>query len=213
MWGRVLLAAKSMNDDKTIKTANKKLVQYLVGIINHNDNHAFFTWAWGYRAALNQTEYQNSVEKMMEGAAQLSAKCKAEPGNHDALSDALWAWVMNLSAVVNAHDQKRYEAIKQQIIILAGKNSISDALESGLLRVGQSNDFPAWALAKIRLAAAIMKDRDIYQEIDHALAASVNGASGSQITSAKSEYVLSVLEAELAKLTGNDLHLKLNLRK
>lgn len=213
MWGRVLLAAKSMNDDKTMKTANEKLVQYLAGTMNQNDNPAFFTWTWGYRAALNQAEYQNSVGKMMQGAAQLSTKYKADPSNHDALSDALWAWVMNLSAAANAHDQERYETIKQQIIILTIKNSISDALEFGLLRTEQSNDYPAWALAKVRLAAAIMKDREVFQDIDHALVASVNGASGSQIVSAKSEYILSVLEGELAKLAGNELQVKLSPRK
>lgn len=213
MWGRVLLAAKSMNDDKTIKTANEKLTQYLDGPMNQNDNPAFFTWAWGYRAALNQSEYQNSVGKMMQGAVQLSAKCKAEPSNHDALSDALWAWVMNISAAANAHDQARYETIKQQIIALTGKNSISGALEFGLLRTEQSNDYPAWALAKVRLAAAIMTDRDVFQEIDHTLATSASGAASSQIASAKSEYVLSVLESELAKLAGNELQVKLSPRK
>lgn len=213
MWGRVLLAAKNMNDDKTIKTANEKLAQYLAETVSQNDNPSFFTWAWGYRAAFNQTEYQSSVEKMMEGAAQLSAKSKAEPSNHDALSDALWAWVMNLSAAANAHDQERYEAIKQQIVILTRKNSISEALESGLLRTDQSNDFPAWALAKVRLAAAIMKDKDVFQDVEHTLAESIHGAGDSQVGSAKSEYILAVLEGELAKRAGNELQIKLSFRK
>lgn len=213
MWGRILLAANSIDDVKTVDVAKEQLSKLLQEPLTTNDNAAFFVWAWGYRAALNQTEYQNSVDRMMDGAAQLSTKYKAEPSNHDALSDALWAWVMNLSAAANAHDQERYETIKQQIMMLTGKNSISDALELGLLRTEQSNDYPAWALAKVRLAAAIMKDREVFQDIDRTLIASVKGAAGSQIASAKSEYVLSVLEGELAKLAGNELEIKLTPRK
>lgn len=205
MWGRVLLAAKSMDDGETIKIAKEKLSALLGETANQNDNPAFFAWAWGYRAALNNYGYQETRQNMMDAAMQLSEKSLAQPNNHDALSDALWAWVMNLSAAANADDQEKYSEIKNQILRLTGKKSVVDALDTGLVRTDTSTDFPAWGLAKLRHAAASMKDSEVFHEAESVLVASIEKARESKLPSAKAEYIVSVLEGELAKMAGNGL--------
>jgi hypothetical protein len=202
MWGRVLLAADSMNDGTTISIAKNKLAVLLEEKITPQDSLAFFTWGWGYRAALDQKEYDASYKKMFDGAMQLTARYRGGKGDHDALSNALWAWVMNLPAAANADDTHKYTWIKQQILFLTGETSVTNAIEKGLLRTAASNDYPAWALAKIRCAAVTMNDKELYQEIDTELNSSI---SASKDAGAKAEYVLAVLESELALINGKDL--------
>jgi hypothetical protein len=202
MWGRVLSAADSMNDAKNITHAKSRLSILLEMNTEKDDNFAFLTWAWGYRAALNQTEYAISNKKMINDAMQLAIKYKLKPENHEALSDTLWAWVMNLSAAANAWDQIHYDLILEQIRLITGEKSIAQALEKGLLRTSDSNDYPAWALAKIRFAAAIMGDKELYNDIEGTLVSSVAGAKKA---GADAEYILSIVDSQLAMLAGKEL--------
>jgi hypothetical protein len=206
MWGRVLLAANSMNDVKTSSQAKNKLIAFLNEKVTKEDSLAFMTWAWGYRAAANQAEYGISSKRMIDDAMQLTEKYKEEPKNHSALSDALWAWVMNLSAAATAGDVHNYALIKDQIKAVTGADSATKALETGLLRTAQSNDFPAWALAKMRFAAATMKDKELYHESEKAILFSIEGAKE---TGAKAEYILSVLDNQLAIHAGEELQVSI----
>lgn len=202
MWGRVLLAADSMDDTNTVIEAQKKLHGLLEKDFSSNDNLAFFAWAWGYRAGLNEQEYTISKAKMLDTAMRLTAKSKGS-GNHEMLSDALWAWVMNLQAAAYAGDKKSYDWIKRQITSLTDEKSVTQALEKGLLRTTESNDYPAWAMAKARYAAIVIDDKDLYQEIKDPLKDSIKEALKAN---AKAEYILSNLENELAILIA--LHLQ-----
>jgi hypothetical protein len=202
MWGRVLLAANSIGDPATQSIAKNKLATLLDEKPAQQDSLAFFTWGWGYRAALDKKEYQTSYKEMFDGAMRLTARYRGGLGDHDALSNALWAWVMNLPAAANAGDSHKYAWIKQQILFLTGEKSVTSAIEKGLLRTTASNDYPAWALAKIRCAAVTMNDKDLYQEIETSLNSSI---SASKEAGAKAEYVLAVLEAQLALLNGKEL--------
>lgn len=202
MFGRVLLAADNMSDAKTIGEAKNRLSLLLDEKMTKDDSDAFFTWAQGYRAALNNTEYETSKKRMISDSLRLSEKYKAKPTDHSALSDALWAWVMDLSASANANDKQGYELVKQQIKSLTGTESVSKAIETGLLRTADSNDYPAWALAKIRLAAAIMLDKELYQDIDSALVSSIERSKKAR---AKAEYVLAVVDNQLAIQAGKEL--------
>jgi hypothetical protein len=202
MWGRVLLAADTMADSKTILQSKNKLSFLLNKEITKDDNFAFYTWAQAYDATLNIKEYQTFKKAMMQNAVLLSKKSKEDPANHGALSDALWAWVMNLSAAANAGDQKNYTLIKEQIKVLTGAESVTKSLETGLLRTAESNDYPAWALGKVRSAAAIMRDNMLYQEVDLALISSIYGANQA---GAKAEYSLAVIENQLALQRENEL--------
>lgn len=207
MWGRVLLAADSMADAETITLAKGKLLSLLDKKITKEDNFSYFTWAWGYRAALNQTEYDISHKRMVNDAVQLTEKYKAKQEDHGALSAALWAWVMNLSASANAGDQHTYALIKEQIKFLTGAESVTKALEIGLLRKSDDNDYPAWALAKVRRAAAIMGDENLYNEISKATESSIEGAKNAE---ANAEYAISIVENRLATLAGKKLEATMN---
>jgi hypothetical protein len=195
MLGRALLSADDMNDTKTVEQTKNKLTSLLEGKITQSDNFAFFTWAQGYQAALNKTEYETAKKRMIQDSMQLSEKYKNQPTDHGALSDALWAWVMALSASANANDKSSYELIKQQMTSLVGVASAAKALDTGLLRTADSNDYPAWALAKMRLAAAMMHDKALYEESSSILTASITGAKQA---GAKAEYALAVIDNQLA---------------
>ncbi len=203
MWGRVLLAADSINDVGRVSMAQNKLSTLLNGKITDKDSSAFFTWAWGYRAALNPSEYQNAgKDKMMEGARQLTTDYK-NSGSHDQLSNALWAWVMNIQAAARAGDRKTYENIKNEMKRTAGTDSVSVALETGLLRTADSNDYPAWAMAIVRRSAAAMGDAQLFQEIGATLTLSMNEANKA---GAQAEYSFSVLDNQLAMYSGLYTH-------
>lgn len=125
---------------------------------------------------------------MLTSAFELTEKYHANTANHGALSNALWAWVMDLSAA-SAKNYTDYKSIKMSILQLAGKKSIAEALETGLLRTADSNDYPAWALAKVRLAAAIMQDWKLYDELTPVVTASTEAAKSAD---AKAEYALAM---------------------
>lgn len=203
MLGRVLLAAKQMDDLKTVESAQNNLSKLLEEKITEKDNDAFFVWAWGYRAALNKKEYEIANKKMMEGAIKLTHKFIQKPSDHSLLSDALWAWTMNLAAAANANDEATYKKIKEFILALTDKKSVADALESGLLRTEKSNDYPAWALAKVRLAAGIMQDKVLYKDTNEILSNSTQAARKAE--NAAAEYVLATIDAQLAVLAGKEL--------
>ena len=80
---------------------------------------------------------------------------------------------------------------------LGDVKQVTQALENSLLRIATSNDYPAWALAKVRLAAAVMRDKELYQEINNPLLSSIEAA---KLADAKAEYILAVLNNALARL-------------
>jgi len=206
MWGRILLAAKNMADVKTILQSKNKLSSLLNNKeITKDDNFAFYTWAQAYDATLNVKEYHIFKTPMMQNAALLSRKSKEDPANHDALSEALWAWVMNLSAAANAGDQENYALIKEKIKSLTGIESVTKSLEAGLLRTAESNDYPAWALGKVRLAAKIRNDDVLYQDIAATLSSSIYRANQ---VGAKAEYILAVIENQLSLKRENELQIR-----
>jgi hypothetical protein len=168
MWGRVLLAADSASDTSTAMEAQQRLQALLKENVTARDNFAFFTWAWGYRAAYDKREYEMSSKKMLDDTSKLTTIFN-ESREHRALSDALWAWVMNLQAAAYAGDQISYAWIKEQIKLITETESVSLALEKGLLRTAESNDYPAWAMAKVRCAAIIAGDKELFQEIESSL--------------------------------------------
>jgi hypothetical protein len=197
MWGRMLLAADSVNDANTVIKSQARLQALLKENSTTNDNFAFFTWAWGYRAAYDKKEYDISKKRMLDDALRLTTIFN-ESNEHGALSDALWAWVMNLQAAAYAGDQSSYKWIKEQMKLITRTESVSLALEKGLLRTTESNDYPAWAMAKVRCAAIIAGDKELYREIESTVISSINSA---QKANAMAEYVLSVLDNQLAIYT------------
>lgn len=190
MQGRVLSAADQMNDKDGALQANRELTALLEQKATDKDSSAFFAWAWGYRAAHNQEEYAASKKKMMSEAALLVAKYQSSE-SHDDLSNAMWAWVMNIAASANANDQETYDEIKKQMMLLTGAKSVPESLEKALLRTASSNDYPAWALAKVRSAAVMMNDEGLLRAIDPVLTDSIKGAKKADQTA---EYVLAVLD-------------------
>ncbi|HSW69946.1 MAG TPA: hypothetical protein VLI69_07355 [Gammaproteobacteria bacterium] len=199
MLGRVLLAADAMTNTAMVMQIRCKLLHVLEEPLTKDDSLAFHTWAEAYFTAMDKKNYRMYQEKMRHDTMTLSDEYKAKR-THEALSNVLWACVMDLYAAANAEDRQNYELIKQEIRSLTGTESVSEGLEKNLLRTADSNDYPAWAMARVRLAAAVMHDADLYSEIEGALTSSTEGAKKAD---AKAEYALAIVDNQLAMVQGN----------
>lgn len=191
MWGRVLLAAKDMGDAKSVALAKAVLFASFNEKNTTKPNIVFLTWAAGYHAAFNEETYQIFKNSMMNSAQYLA-------NSHPVLSDVLWAWVMNLCASATAQDRENVGLIKQRIATSSSTEpqSVANVLQQGLKRTAQSNDYPAWALAKVRHAAALIQDHELYDEVGDMLSASFMNEANTPTS--KAEYVLAVIENDLA---------------
>ncbi len=203
MWGRYLLAADAVNDLANRELAKKRLAGLLEQRLTKDDLLAFFAWAWGYRGALNEAEYEASKVTMLEDARVLTAQYKSPDKDadtspnavHERLSNAMWSWVMNIQAAAMLRDSDTYEEIKRQMKLITGQETVTAALETALLRTEASNDYPGWGMAIVRNAAAIMEDEALFQELGKALPAIIGGADKA---GAKAEYAFAVLDNQLA---------------
>ena len=193
MYGRILSSANSIHNIVHAQQSQQKLSLLLNLPLTSQDNFSFHAWARGYLAGSNEKEYRISKEKMMEDARQLSINYKQKKGT---LADALWAWIMNLEAAAKEGDRKTYDDIKLEMQALTKTNTVTNALTQGLLRTTQSNDYPAWGLAKVRLAAAKMHDPILYGEIESALD---NSTESAQKLTGQGEYILAFIENQLAR--------------
>ena len=199
MWGRIGLAAKSMDDQQTVTESIKKLHEILEKEIAP-PNLAFSTWAWGSLAAL---EYNLGIVVAEGFTDSLIERCAEHPTPKD-LAETIWALVLNLSAAASFNDRDRYDKIKRKITLLTQNESISAGIISGLSSSIESTDYPAWALAKVCLAATMMHDDPLYNEINGSttMDALIQEA---QANAQIAEYSLAVIETTLAESEQNDL--------
>lgn len=190
MWGRVLLAAATIKDEKKVEKAKLQL-DSLFAKQTEKDNLAFFTWARAYAATLNKTEYTNLRDRMVNDAEQLT-KIYQKQETQSTKSNALWAWVMNLYAAAKTNNTEDYFLFKKDMMKVANTTSVTEALTTGLLRrTPDSNDYPAWALAIACHAAAIIGDKE--EELVEATRSSINKAG-----KGTAEYILAVVNLESA---------------
>src|SRR6185312_11059639 len=103
---------------------------------------------------------------------------------------------LNIQAAARAHDRATYEAIKTKI---TGNETVSTALAHGLSHTAASNDYPAWALAKVRLAAATIGDEALFLALKAPVEASIAEAKAITTNGAKAEYSFAVLDNKLAE--------------
>lgn len=213
--GRMLLAADSYGD----KATENKVLTELKDILGNSKTKqdCFSAWAWGYLANYNKTEYEHAKKQMISSAlaltetyqktkqslfadkTEMESKLNAEESNllQSDLSNALWAWVLNFQAAANANDEEMYNYIRDQMKSITGQSTVGDALSKGLLRAAASNDYPAWALGIAQLAAATMKDKELFLELKKPLADSIKGAKEA---SKLAEATLAQLAAALATI-------------
>lgn len=207
--GRILLAADSIGDTVTVNKTLTELKNLLADPQTKQD--AFSAWAWGYLAALNETEYKKAKDSMLTAAGSLTATYKKTKQSHSTTqvesmaSDALYAWIMALQAAANAQDRNTYDFIVAQMKAMTGQTSLSRVITSNLHRNSESNDYPAWALGMVRLAAATIHDKHVYEELNAPLNEYIQGAKEAgnssnekSAYSAKSEATLAQLYATLA---------------
>lgn len=189
MWGRVLLSAKNMDDKEALGEAQDKLDDLLKAERTADDNPAFIAWARAYLAAFNVQCFNAENSTMLTEGDALS-RLYLTSNKHDDLSNALWVWVMDIQAAALANNAQAYETIKTKMKAVASSSSVASALSEGLTRTESSNDYPAWAMAKVMLAAAHMGDEALVAELREPVRLSIKDANDQR----------QVAEATLARL-------------
>jgi len=193
MWGRILLAAQSMHDTTLINQACDEIE--ILSQVNLNtedkDELARITWAVAHYAAYSQVHYQLYKDLIMSCAERLDQLDSSETR-----TDAVWGWVMFLQAAACAGDRETYDKITAKI---ARDETIVVALNR-LSHTNESNDYPAWAMAKVRWAAAVIGDNALVLALQEPTKKSIIDAEKIKTTAAKVEYSLGILDNNLAIL-------------
>lgn len=160
MLGRVVLAATHFGDTATVDEI-LPLLKSLLPEVTKDQNYA---WALGYLAAVNPEEYEQNKQAMMD-----AAKALKNP------ADALWAHVMNLQAAARKQEKADFYSILMDMMEFTGKTNIADALAQI-----PANDWRAWAIGIATESAAIMGDKDLYNELNQPLDAAIAEAVGAK---------------------------------
>ena len=190
MWGRVLLAARAVND-KYAEVALSKLKNLLSEPLTPNDKPEFIAWAWAYLAAYSEEEYQSAKKNMLNATKQLAQQFQDSGLDHSALANEYWGWVMAIQAAARANDKDLYEKIKKYLQIgPAGKLTAIGEVLTRQLGKGSTN-YLAWALAKVRLAAAMMDDQVLFSALEQPVESAILQAKKSH---ARAEYSLAMLD-------------------
>lgn len=192
LYGRMLMSADNINYASAVASARKEMKKILKDKTTPKDE--FSTWAWAYLANLSNTEYNHAKANMKNSADQLT-KVFAQGSNDTKRANALWAWVMCALAAANADDKEMYEYSLLKLKEITHEKTVSAALSKGLQRTQTTNDYPAWAIANIFLAAATYGDHAVFAELKDSLQNSINTAKQAHATE---EVVLAELIAELA---------------
>ncbi|MEO8402162.1 MAG: hypothetical protein ABI597_10275 [Gammaproteobacteria bacterium] len=192
MLGRVLLAADLMND----KTAVEKICEELKALLKDKDmsKDRLSAWAIAYLAGLNNAEYTNEKENMIDASHALTKEFIE--GKNTSTTDAMWAWVMSLQAAANANDRETYDLCLQQMLELTHENSIVAAISKGL----KKDDYPAWALSIVSLAATNMKEEALFQSLQQPLSDAIQS---SKDAGHSQDMMLAKVNMEVAKLRAS----------
>lgn len=211
LYGRILFATHSIKDGNGEFKTQSVLSGLLDGLIKDDLNRAdrFTVWSLGYIAALNKTEFNKARDPMLAGANYLTdayfkinSSTASEEKKQEARSDALWAWVMISQAAANANEKDSYQYAINQMLSITKQSSIGEALTKGLLRTAASNDYPAWAIGIVRLAAQTVGDETRYDELNEPLNKSTYEAkTGEKIQ----ETLLAMVNAQLAFERENNI--------
>lgn len=160
MLGRVALAATHIEDKATVdKTV--PVLKILIKEVSKDECHA---WALGYLAAVNSAEFKENHQTMRNAADALTKP-----------ADALWAHVMNLQAAARERNKDIFNSILLQMTKFTGKTTVAEALAQV-----PANDWRAWALGIATESAAIMGEKNLYQELNQPLDAAIAEAVGAK---------------------------------
>lgn len=173
--GRVLLAADSIGDKATLVVTQSQLKLILAVPMKKSFSdidYAFYTWALGYLALSSQHEYKMIQSQILESAQNLTT-AYYQTRTHDALSNAIWAWVLNLQAASYANDKPIYYYILNQIKLITNKGTVSEALSYAFIRTETSSDYPAWGMGIVGLSASTVKDQLLHNELKPELKRSI----------------------------------------
>lgn len=218
LWGRIYAATNNIGVKAySAKTNAEKQLKTLL-TSEATEKNAFSAWAWGYYLAdTNNGEYKEYNQAMFAATANLSTKYKAKKAQlaeakevsdkdkkelQNLSTDAMWGWVMALQAAANnAHldKTKQYNKILQEMQEMTGQDTVAAALAAGLT----ADDYPAWAVSIVRLAAATVDDKALYLQLEKPLKDSIVIA---RTSGHMAEEVLAQLNSNLAIAHWSENH-------
>ena len=177
MLGRVLFAADSIHDRDTVRTSERELAQLLTAAqLEKRDpaspEFAMLTWACAYYAGVSRHNFEHIRQPMLSALSALEIAARQDPSSHELASNAVWAAVMIAHASAGVDNREVYDDTINRLKAIAGKDSVSGALEATLTRTADTSDYPAWAIGMLRVSAAAMRDT----ALDHELTQPLNDA-------------------------------------
>lgn len=173
MYGRMLAAANNMGNTSDAKNA----VARIEATLKIAQPSAFTAWAWGYLAAgLEGVEYTAAKDKMIAAGNSLTSDYLAKPTD---AGTPLWAWVMSLPAAAHANDKETYDYALEQIrkIVGASGNDTEDAFIEKLFDKFPPGDYRAWGLAIMRLSAASINDKKMFDALEPPTQAAISAST------------------------------------
>jgi len=179
LLGRILVAANSMQDQETVEFTKKILINILK-TVRYYRKDACVAWAWGYLQVYNATQdpkaYTDNKLFMLKYTQELVNERNPAPGLEPMpMTNILWAEVMDLQAAAAANDRATYQEILKDILTVTGTNTIVEAFQQMPIE-----DYRAWAMASVGLAASQMKNEETLELISGAITKVINDSPSSE---------------------------------
>lgn len=160
LFGRMLQSANMLNLDQDATEAAKALQEHL-----NKDSNRFNAWALGYFAANSYEDYKATQASMKEQTEKLMNHYLAD--NKASLSDVLWVCIMALPASAKANDRDTYEFYLDIIKkLVGGTNDNLNTFTQKLFYKFPADDYRAWGLASMRLAASMIDDEGLFSSLE-----------------------------------------------
>lgn len=160
MLGRLAVAGVYMGQPKHVKEALDQLIPLLNSEACEKDEMS--AWGWGYYlACVDEKEYDANKQAMLDAVIAVI--------DSGSIANMLWVLAMDMEVAATAKDGATYDSIAEQMKSLTHTSSLTEALSHI-----PNTDWHAWAIAKVRKAAAMLgKDEDV-KSLEHATQASIS---------------------------------------
>lgn len=152
MLGRMVLAAKMINDQDSTQKLSTTLLQQLQTLSASDDSSPLTGWAWAYLLTAIPDYYQEHVDKLKSYTQDKSEK--------DYNSTLMWTLVMNLNAAASNTDKETYQYFLTQMINVSPKKTLKSAVDGV-----PKDDYKYWLLSLLQVSIQLMGDEKNHQDI------------------------------------------------
>lgn len=187
LLGRILFAAIAVQDYHTAE----KTAPIMLFVLEDKDTpqDEFTAWAWGYFTMYFACDPNYAIfkDKMRQNVAKLVKK-SSNPAD---VINALWALLLEIQSAAIAQDRLSYDKIIQEMKDLTNKHDVIQALS-----VIPVDDYRAWALSQLRLAAVRVGDSSLFIRLSAPLRINIAEASSNNKALAILNNLISLKQIE-----------------